>query len=51
MIIQFLAKVFIPLDLFHMLSNYNKKLHVILLEFYGIDQYKIVYNGEVKAKC
>ena len=48
--IQCLAKVFIALELFHILSRYKHKLKYILLGFYVIDQHKVVHNCEVKGK-
>uniref|UniRef100_A0A803JB72 Reverse transcriptase domain-containing protein n=1 Tax=Xenopus tropicalis TaxID=8364 RepID=A0A803JB72_XENTR len=42
--IQWLAKVFGPLELFHILSHYSHKHESILLEFHVKDQYKVVYT-------
>uniref|UniRef100_A0A6I8R017 Phosphorylase b kinase regulatory subunit n=1 Tax=Xenopus tropicalis TaxID=8364 RepID=A0A6I8R017_XENTR len=42
--LQWLAKVFGPLDLFHILSYYSHKHESILLEFHVKDQYKVVYT-------
>lgn len=44
------AKVFIPLELFHILSRYDHKHKYILLEFYVKDQHKLTYNCEVERK-
>ena len=48
--LQWLAKIFIPLELFHILSRYNHKRKCILLGFYVIDQHKVVHNCEVEGK-
>ena len=39
--IQWLPKVFIPLERLHILSRYNHKHKCILLGFYVIDQHKV----------
>ena len=46
--IQWLAKVFTPLELFHILSCYNHKCKCILMGFYVIDQHKVVNYCEVQ---
>ena len=48
-LIQCLEKVFIPLEIFHILSCYNHKLKCILLGFYVIDQHKVAHNCEVEG--
>lgn len=42
-------KVFISLELFHVLSHYNHKNKCNLLGFYVIDQYKVAHNCEVEG--
>ena len=48
--LQWLAKVFMPLELFHILSRYNHKRKCILLGFYVIDQHEVAHNCEVEGK-
>ena len=48
--VQWLAKVFTPLELFHILSHFDHKCKCILLGFYVIDQHKVVHNCEVERK-
>ena len=42
--LQCLEKVFIPLELFHILPPYNHKVKCFLLRFYVIDQHKVAHN-------
>ena len=47
---QWVAKVFIPLELFHILSNYNHKHKYILLEFNVNNRHKVETNCEKRKK-
>lgn len=50
MIIQNLAKVFTPLEVFHILQQHSHKLQCIMCLFYIFDQTKVVYNYEMGGK-
>lgn len=45
-----LEKVFIPLELFHILSPNDHKRQWILLGFYVMDHHKVAHNCEVEGK-
>ena len=48
--VQWLEKVFIPLELFHILSRYNHKHKCISLGFHVIDQHNVAHDCEVEGK-